>query len=49
MLQGGGVEKRSRNAYERCACDVRFYHAEELHQSIVKVFHSKCVKFDKKL
>ncbi|NJM52976.1 MAG: hypothetical protein HC846_06010, partial [Blastocatellia bacterium] len=46
MLQGGGVEKRNRDSYERCACDVRFYHAEERHQSIIKVFPSKCVNLE---
>ena len=46
MLHGGGVEKRNRHSYERYACDVRFYHAEEKHQSIIKVFPSKCVNLD---
>lgn len=46
MLQGGGIEKRSRQNYERCACDVRFYYAEEPHQSIIKVFPSKCVNLE---
>ncbi|MBX7174003.1 MAG: AraC family transcriptional regulator [Pyrinomonadaceae bacterium] len=46
MLHGGGVEKRSRSSYERNACDLRFYHAEEPHQSIIKVFPSKCVNLD---
>lgn len=46
MLQGGGIEKRSRFAYERCACDVRFYYAGEPHQSIIKVFPSKCVNLE---
>jgi AraC family transcriptional regulator len=46
MLQGGGVEQRNRNSYERGACDVRFYHAEESHQSVIKVFPSKCVNLD---
>lgn len=46
MLHGGGVEKRRNNSYERCACDVRFYHADELHQSIIKIFPSKCVNLE---
>lgn len=46
LLQGGGFEKRNQSSYERYACDVRFYHAEERHQSIIKVFPSKCVNLD---
>lgn len=46
MLHGGGVEKRRNNSYERCACDVRFYHATEPHQSIIKIFPSKCVNLE---
>ncbi len=46
LLNGGGVEKKNRKSYERCACDLRFYHGEELHQSIIKVFPSKCVNLD---
>lgn len=48
LLQGGGVEKRNRNIYEREPCDVRFYHGEELHQSFIKVFPSKCVNLELK-
>ena len=48
LLRGGGVEKRNRDSYERCACDIRFYHGEELHQSIIKVFPSKCVNLELK-
>lgn len=46
MLQGGGMEKRNRHSYERGASDVRFYHATEPHQSIIKVFPSKCVNLE---
>lgn len=46
LLRGGSVEKRSRLAYERTAADVRFYHASEVHQSIIKVFPSKCVNLE---
>lgn len=49
LLQGGGVEKRSRGSYERGVCDVRFYHAEEPHQSIIKIFPSKCVNLELEL
>lgn len=46
LLEGGGIERKNRNIYERPACDVRFYHAGELHQSIIKVFPSKCVNLE---
>ena len=46
LLAGGGVEKRNRNSYERLACDIKFYHGAELHQSIIKVFPSKCLNLE---
>ena len=46
LLQGGCAEKRSKSSYERSACDMRFYHADELHQSVIKVFPSKCVNLE---
>lgn len=46
LLNGGGIEKKNQKSYERYACDLRFYHGEELHQSVIKVFPSKCVNLD---
>jgi AraC family transcriptional regulator len=46
VLQGGSVEKRIGNKYERLPGYIMFYHAGEPHQNIQKVFPSKNINLE---
>ncbi len=46
VLQGGSVEKRIGNKYERLPGNIMFYHAGEPHQNIQKIFPSKNINLE---
>ena len=46
LLSGSGIERRSKDFYGRGPCDLRFYWADEPHQSCIKHFPAKCLNLD---